>query len=362
MTHILNIHNLKTVAMLKPSAEYNRRAAIIESVRAGRSATEIIRFFGYPRSTVYDVVAKYNQSEKSNEGFATPARKTHSKKRVVRTPEILQRTQELIFEDPGQSIRKLSSLVGVSEKTMRRIVEEDLRYKSYTIKVRQMLSEAARTKRVERCNLLLCSLRNNAAGRLRFFSDEKIFTVDAKINRRNDRWLAHDPEDIPIVSRTKFPANVHVLSVVSSEGDVMPPHFFNKGENVTKEVYLNVLINVVKPWMEIVSSGKPYVFQQDGAPAHTSHLVQNWLSDNVDMFWSKEFWPPNSPDLNPLDFYVWSVIERVTNKSRHPNLASLRAAIEAAFADMDRDSLKRACERFRPRLEAVIQAGGGYIE
>ena len=94
---------------------------------------------------MYDVFAKYHESEKSNEGSATPARKFHSKERVVRTPDIIQRAQELIFEDPGQSIRKLSSVVGVSEKTMRRIVEEDLRYKSYTIKVRQMLSEAART-------------------------------------------------------------------------------------------------------------------------------------------------------------------------------------------------------------------------
>ena len=25
-----------------------------------------------------------------------------------------------------------------------------------------------------------------------------------------------------------------------------------------------------------------------------------------------------SPDLNPLDYYVWSAIERVTNKSRRP--------------------------------------------
>ncbi|XP_011707025.1 PREDICTED: uncharacterized protein LOC105462195 [Wasmannia auropunctata] len=361
LTHVLNHHNLETVAMLKPSAEYSRRAAIVESVRAGRSVTETIRFFGYPRSTVYDVIAKYHESEKSNKGSATPARKIHSKERVVRTPDIIQRAQELIFEDSGQSIRKLSSVVGVSEKTMRRIVEEDLRYNSYTIKVRQMLSEAARTKRVERCNLLLCSLKHNAAGRLKFFSDEKIFTVDAKINQRNDHWLAHNPEDVPI-ARTKFPANVHVLGVVSSEGDVMSPYFFNKGENVTKEVYLRVLTNVVKPWIETVSSGKPYVFQQNGAPAHTSHLVQNWLSDNVEMFWSKEFWPPNSPDLNPLDFYVWDVVERVTNKSRHPNVASLRAAIETAFTDMDRDILKRACARFRPRMEAVIQANGGYIE
>ena len=80
------------------------------------------------------------------------------------------------------------------------------------------------------------------------------------------------------------------------------------------------------------------------------------------MFWSKEFWPPNSPDLNLLDYYVWSVVERVTNKSRHPNVASLRAAIEAAFANMDSAALQRACGRFRTRIEAVIEANGGYIE
>jgi len=64
---------------------------------------------------------------------------------------------------------------------------------------------------------------------------EKIFTVDAKINRRNVRWLAY-LEDVP-VARTKFPANVHMLGIVSSEGDVMPSHFFKKEETVTKEVY-----------------------------------------------------------------------------------------------------------------------------
>ncbi|CAK9808590.1 Transposable element Tcb1 transposase [Anthophora quadrimaculata] len=208
----------------------------------------------------------------------------------------------------------------------------------------------------------MCSLKHEAAGRIRFFSDEKIFTVDAKVNRRNDRWLAHNLEDVPVVGKTKFPASVHVLSVVSSEGDVMPPHFFQKGERITKEVYLEVLKRVIKPWMETTASGRPYLFQQDGAPAHTSHLVQNWLSDNVDMFWSKDFWPPNSPDLNPLDYYVWGVIERQTNKCRHPNVNSLRAAIESEFATIKHDQLKSACSRFRARIEQVIEAEGGYIE
>uniref|UniRef100_T1HXZ5 Tc1-like transposase DDE domain-containing protein n=1 Tax=Rhodnius prolixus TaxID=13249 RepID=T1HXZ5_RHOPR len=79
------------------------------------------------------------------------------------------------------------------------------------------------------------------------------------------------------------------------------------------------------------------------------------------MFWSKEYLPSNSPDLNPLDYYVWSLVERDIKKSRHPNVASLKAAIEAAFADKDRDTSKCACTCFSPRMEAVIQGSGGSI-
>ena len=69
----------KMTAMLKPSAKYNRRLAIIlEGFCAGRSSTEIIWFFGYPRSTVYDVVAKYTALKQYNEGFSMPI-KSHSK-------------------------------------------------------------------------------------------------------------------------------------------------------------------------------------------------------------------------------------------------------------------------------------------
>ena len=118
----------------------------------------------------------------------------------------------------------------------------------------------------------------------------------------------------------------------------------------------SVLKSKVKPFMEAVASGKPYVFQQDGAPGHTSNLVQNWLLEHVDTFWSKRFWPLNSPDLNPLDYYVWSVVERVTNKFRHPNVTPLRTSVESAFAEMNRSALQCVCAHFRPRIEAVIEA------
>jgi len=63
-----------------------------------------------------------------------------------------------------------------------------------------------------------------------------------------------------------------------------------------------------------------------------------------------------------LNYYVWSVVERVTNKARHSNVTSLRTAIEATFVDIDSATLQCAYERFRSRIEAVIEADGGYIE
>lgn len=48
-----NNHNIKMEAMLK--TKYNRKVTIMEGLSAGRLATKIIRFFKYPKSTIYDL-------------------------------------------------------------------------------------------------------------------------------------------------------------------------------------------------------------------------------------------------------------------------------------------------------------------
>ena len=97
-------------------------------------------------------------------------------------------------------------------------------------------------KRLERCELLITFLKHRAAGCIHFFSDEKISCVDAKINHQNDRWKnSKDPDDVPVIGRTKFPFGLHVLEVISNEGNVTSFHFFGKTQTLTKEVYLDVM-------------------------------------------------------------------------------------------------------------------------
>lgn len=143
-------------------------------------------------------------------------------------------------ENPGFPMQTLVTRLNVHRTTVLRAIHEDLQYKNYVLKERQMLSQAMKVKRLQRYELLIASLKDGAAGRVRFFSDEKIFTVDAKINSQNDRLLCKDPDDVPVISTIRFLVGVHVLEVIFSE-EVMPLNFFGKGQNVMKEVNLDVM-------------------------------------------------------------------------------------------------------------------------
>ena len=108
------------------------------------------------------------------------------------------------------------------------------------------------------------------------FSDEKIFTVDAISNGRNDRYITSErPEDVPANIRhrftTKHPTGVMVFGLVASNSLKMPPVFIEQGLKVNTDVYLSILETTAKPWIEAnFDPDTKVTFQQDGAPAHSA--------------------------------------------------------------------------------------------
>ena len=73
-------------------------------------------------------------------------------------------------------------------------------------------------------------------------------------------------------------------------------------------------------------------------------------------------WPPQSPDLSPLDFGIWGNVERVACATPHPSVPALKTAVDQAWADMSDELVVRVCARFRPRLEDMVAAEGGHFE
>ena len=115
-------------------------------------------------------------------------------------------------------------------------------------------------------------------------------------------WIATSNRDVPRMMKRKVQATVMVFGVVSSEGH------FEVSFKVNTKVYLDVLKSVRFPWRNQAARGRPWVWKQDSAPAHKSKETQAWLQKECYDFVPFSFWPLSFPDLNPLDYFVWSYV------------------------------------------------------
>ena len=74
--------------------------------------------------------------------------------------------------------------------------------------------------------------------------------------------------------------------------------------------------------------------------------------------WKTGQWLPSLPDLYPCDFFLWGIVEREVNGTFHPNTSDLEDAITSSMANLDRDTVSKACKSFRGRLESVVAKEG----
>ena len=91
-----------------------------------------------------------------------------------------------------------------------------------------------------------------------------------------------------------------------------------------------------------------FIFQQDGAPAHAAQQTQDFLQRYTPDFIIKDEWPPNSPDLNPLDYYVWGdMLERYNSLSPKPtDVEQLKQVLQTMGLNFPRLPFRRQYARF----------------
>ncbi|GBM76752.1 hypothetical protein AVEN_86325-1 [Araneus ventricosus] len=69
-------------------------------------------------------------------------------------------------------------------------------------------------------------------------------------------------------------------------------------------------------------------FQHDGAPPHKVSSVQQYIRDTFQQqvigYGGCVKWPPRSPDLNPLGFFLWAYIKQRVYAAPPPMLVHCR--------------------------------------
>ncbi|KAI8440600.1 hypothetical protein MSG28_001821 [Choristoneura fumiferana] len=103
-----------------------------------------------------------------------------------------------------------------------------------------------------------------------------------------------------------------------------------------------------------------FVFQQDSAPAHKAKTTQAWFGRQKIDFIRHEDWPSSSPNLNPLDFKIWQVLEGKVCAKPHKNLVSLKSSLRKAVAEIDMKMVRAAIDDWLRRLRACTNNNGAW--
>ena len=142
------------------------------------------------------------------------------------------------------------------------------------------------------------------------FTDEANFYINGEVNRQNLRyWSDTNPY---WMSPSKIQGAGKVVVWCGIWGNkIVGPVFIDT--NLNAAIYLNMLQDNIMPSLLNEAGEFPRYFQQDGAPPHYGICVRRWLDQQFPHSWigcrGPMEWPARSPDLNPLDFYLWGVLE-----------------------------------------------------
>lgn len=341
-------------------------ACFLEKNWRGRRITREFKSKKWSRRSVDNVIKKIEVtgSTQRKKGSGRPA--------TVCTDANAARTEELIAsqEDrPGSHLsqRKTAQRLNISRTGVQRIISKKLEFKPFKRIKTSRKSTEVKQKRKTRARRLLDTFSADDVKRI-VFTDEKNFCLEPPLNHRNDFVYGKKKMDIPVPrlyhEKNQFSKKVMVSAGVSWNGKT-GIHIIEKGTKVNSVAYVALLHDLLVPDMEQLYPENNYILQQDGASSHTSKFTRDYLRENQVPHIPKDDWPPESADLNPMDYAIWNQLSELVYKDRQtpfPSVEALSDQIKESWLELNLMSVRKSITGWKKRLRCVIRADGGSID
>ena len=166
--------------------------------------------------------------------------------RTARTPENFESVRRSVIESPRPSTRRRASILGLSRRSLRRILHGELNFHPHKIMLVQKLLPSDFVQRRLFCERMLEIIASDDV--MLMMSDEAHFHLDGYVNQQNCRfWAAENPRELH--QRPPHTAKVSVWCGISKVGIVGPYFFEEEGATVTvtSERYVEMLRNFLCP-------------------------------------------------------------------------------------------------------------------
>jgi transposase len=128
-----------------------------------------------------------------------------------------------------------------------------------------------------------------------------------------------------------------------------------------KEDYKKILVRYAIPSGRRVI-GHGFVFQQDNDPKHTSRLCRRYLDKKeADGVIVNMVWPPQSPDLNPIEL-LWEELDRKVRRCCPTSGRELWQQLQDAWSSIQQETINKLVERLPRLVDRVIKTKGGFFD
>ncbi len=154
------------------------------------------------------------------------------------------------------------------------------------------------------------------------------------------------------ISTEKFGGGIMVWGLITADG---PGDLVFLDGTMNQHVYKNVLESHLVPFLK-KNQFKNFIFQQDGAPCHTSKLLKEFFTEAKIQLLE---WTAQSPDINPIE-HVWAIIKRILGNRKFNNFEDLKSEILRIWRTEITPELCRNLIASMPcRIDEVIKSKGG---
>jgi hypothetical protein len=273
---------------------------------------------------------------------------------------------DAVLEDPSTSTRRIASQLGLTQSFVWRTLHREELY-PYHIQSVQALHPGDTDRRLTFCRWLLNQTTENPDFfKTILWSNEAQFARDGMNNMHNAHvWSIENPHQSKERRfQQRFSVNVWagILNDQLLDIEVLDPR-------LNAERYLEFLENRLYDILGDfpIELRHEMWFQHDGAPPHNGRRVTEWLNRNYNNRWignrSNILWPPRSPDLNPLDFYLWGHLKQMVYSVPINTREQLMERIFIAAQEIrNQNVIHRVYDSLIRRCYACIRANGQQFE
>lgn len=209
------------------------------------------------------------------------------------------------------------------------------------------------------------------------FTDRKKFALKYPgVKVGQGKWLKGSEKNEVATVNHAYTVNIYaglspygltLAHEVAGTKGLKTPFFNKKGQqakNITAAEYENVMKTTLLPGgRRLFTQGRgiaSWVFQQDNDPSHKlapAH-VKSWNGKQKASVKLLGSWPPNSPDLNPIE-NVWAWMDAKINSLGCKTYEEFRVAVSKTCQKVPLGMIKKLYASMPRRIELVMKNSGG---